>query len=137
MAQDVYHSVVRTALERDGWTITDDPLTLEFGSTSVYVDLGAEAAIGAEKEGRKIAVEIKSFISPSAVYDLQRALGQYIFYDFLLSRQQPDRLLYLAVPEDTYMGILSEYEARELLAAQGIRLLVFNPLDEVVIRWNS
>jgi len=30
-ALDRYHETVRHALTKDGWTITDDPLTLEFG----------------------------------------------------------------------------------------------------------
>lgn len=76
MAKDIYHSTVKIALEKDGWTITDDPLTLAIGERSVYVDLGAEKLLTAEKEDRKIAVEIKSFLSRSPVKDLEVALGQ-------------------------------------------------------------
>jgi len=43
MAKDIYHNNVRTALEKDGWTITDDPLTLQFGSRGVFVDLGLKS----------------------------------------------------------------------------------------------
>ncbi len=53
--------IVKKALIKDGWTITDDPLTLKFGNTELYVDLGAEKVLAAEKEGQKIAVEVKSF----------------------------------------------------------------------------
>jgi hypothetical protein len=60
-AKDIYHNTVRTALEKDGWTITKDPLTLEIGDRSLFVDLGAEKILAAEKQGRKIAVEVKSF----------------------------------------------------------------------------
>ena len=49
------------------WTITADPLYLEFGGVDMYVDLAAEKMIAAEKEGRKIAVEIKSFSAPSLI----------------------------------------------------------------------
>ncbi len=34
MAKDIYHNVVKTALEKDGWTITNDPLTLKVGGRS-------------------------------------------------------------------------------------------------------
>src|SRR5258708_33705788 len=61
---DLYHDAVRHALEKDGWTITHDPLTLSVGGRDIYVDLGAEKPIAAEKEGRRIAVEIKSFWAP-------------------------------------------------------------------------
>jgi len=76
-AKDVYHDRVVNALIKDGWTITDDPLRLTFGGQNFYVDLGAEHPIGAKKGGRKIAVEIKSFVSDSPMRDLELALGQY------------------------------------------------------------
>ena len=69
-AKDIYHNTVRTALEKDGWTITNDLLTLEIGDRSLFVDLGAEKILAAEKQGRKIAVEVKSFLSFSPVHDL-------------------------------------------------------------------
>jgi len=31
MAKDSIHFVIREALEKDGWTITDDPFTLQTG----------------------------------------------------------------------------------------------------------
>lgn len=68
-AKDIYHDVVRTALEKDGWTITADPPTQKIGRRSVLVDLGAEKLIAAEQAGQKIAVEIKSFLSPSPLRD--------------------------------------------------------------------
>jgi hypothetical protein len=59
--RDVYHQVVIRALHKDGWVITHDPLTLRLGDARLYVDLGAEKLIEATKQGRYIAVEIKSF----------------------------------------------------------------------------
>lgn len=50
MAKDIYHSTVRIALEKDGWTITDDPLTLRVGGRSAFIDLGAEELFAAEKK---------------------------------------------------------------------------------------
>jgi hypothetical protein len=84
MAKDIYHDIVRLALEKDGWTITDDPLTLKVGGRSAYIDLGAEKLLAAEKAGQRIAVEVKSFVSPSPVKDLEQALGQYILYSQIL-----------------------------------------------------
>jgi hypothetical protein len=74
MAKDIYHYQIRTALEKDGWIITDDPLTLQFGSRSVFVDLGAKKLLAAEREGQKIAVEIKSFVGKSLVKDWENAI---------------------------------------------------------------
>lgn len=63
-ARDIFHDAVRTALEKDGWVITADPLILVVGIRSVFVDLGAEKLIAAERGTEKIAVEIKSFLAP-------------------------------------------------------------------------
>jgi hypothetical protein len=74
-AQDIYHNAVKNALIKDNWTITHDPLRLQWGSKDLYIDLGAEQLLAAEKVGQKIAVEIKSFVGPSVVADLEQALG--------------------------------------------------------------
>lgn len=134
-AKDLYHSAVRTALERDGWTITHDPYTLTFGRRDVFVDLAAEKTIAAEKQGRRIAVEVKSFLGPSEVRDLEVAIGQYIFYRSLLTRSDKDRFLYLAVAESVYIGILNEEIAGPVLEDARVQLVVFDPVKEVVIKW--
>ena len=66
MAKDKFHDLVRDALIKDGWEITHDPLAVEFNSLrQVFIDLGAEKVLTAQKGERKIAVEIKSFIGVS------------------------------------------------------------------------
>ena len=55
-AKDIFHEAVRKGLEKEGWVITDDPLKLQVGGVEMYVDLGAEKIIAAEKDGQKIAV---------------------------------------------------------------------------------
>ncbi|WP_449417529.1 element excision factor XisH family protein [Phormidium nigroviride] len=136
-AKDIYHQVVKTALEKDGWTITNDPLKLTIGSRSVYVDLGAEKLFAAEKEGRKIAVEVKSFINPSPVNDLENALGQYILYAKILEEQQPERVIYLAIPVNVFRDIFAEPIGELLLRTTDLRLLVFDPRKEVIVEWTS
>ena len=133
--QDVFHQLVKDALTREGWTITHDPYPLRYGEHNLFVDLGAEAPIGAEKDGRKIAVEVKSFLGRSEVSDLERALGQFLLYRFLLARAEPDRSLYLAVPEETYFSLFDPADGRDLVAEQAIRLLVFGPDQGAILRW--
>lgn len=70
-AKDLYHDVVRNALIKEVWTVTHDPLRLQWGPKDLYVDLGAERLLAAEKPGHKIAVEVKSFVGPSIVADLE------------------------------------------------------------------
>lgn len=134
-AKDIYHDVVRTALKKDGWKITDDPLKLTIGNRSVYVDLGAEKLLAAEKEGRKIAVEIKSFLSPSLVHDLEEALGQYVLYSNILEEQEPERLVYLAVPIVVFRDFFSEAICQLLLRKTVVRLIVFDPNKKELTQW--
>jgi XisH protein/XisI protein len=98
-AKDIYHDDVHAALVKDGWTITDDPLRLRWGKRDYFVDLGAEQVIAAERLGRRIAVEIKSFAGHSVVDDMEKALGQYLIYRSIMRRRQPDRERFLAVPK--------------------------------------
>jgi len=83
-ARDRFHYHVRNALVQDGWTITDDPLRLQWGVKDMFVDLGAERLLAAEKGQRKIAVEVKSFLGLSEMEDLEQAIGQYIVYHDVL-----------------------------------------------------
>jgi hypothetical protein len=133
--RDLYHDCVRRALVRDGWTITHDPLVLPFRRTDLYVDLGAESSLGAEKEGRKVAVEIKSFLGASAILDLEQALGQYRLYRFVLSRREPERACFLAISRETFEELFTDAEMLALIAAEDVRLLVFDPVEEAIEKW--
>lgn len=53
MAKDLYHDVVKKALINEGWTVTHDPYPLKIGSVRMFIDLGAERIIAAEKIMRK------------------------------------------------------------------------------------
>jgi hypothetical protein len=133
--QDVFHDIVKSALVQDGWTITHDPYLLQFGEHNLYVDLGAEAPIAAEREGRKIAVEIKSFLGVSEMTDLERALGQFILYRFLLRQEEPYRALFLAVSREAHQAVFDSADGRDLVAAEGLKLIVFDADQEVITEW--
>lgn len=134
-AKDIYHDTVRNALLKDGWRITHDPLVLKWGNKDLFIDLGAERLLAAEKDQQKIAVEIKSFIGPSDMADLERALGQYVVYHDVLAEREPERRLYLAVPEETWLELFEEPIGQLLLKNERARLLVFDPLQEEIRRW--
>jgi len=136
-AKDLYHNHVKNALIKDGWTVTHDPLSLPWGGTNLQVDLAAERLIAAEKGTRKIAVEIKSFISPSPIADLENALGQFRLYRHILRSIQPERELYLAVRKDIFQSLFDRPHGEELRAAEEIRLIVFDQTVEEVLKWIS
>ena len=134
-ARDLLHDPVRNALVRDGWTITDDPLRLKVQGRNLYVDLGAERVLAAERGALAIAVEVKSFVGASDVADLEEALGQFLLYDLVLRRMEPHRQLFLAVPEKTWKGIFCDALGEIVLHERAVRLLVIDPQQEVIIRW--
>jgi hypothetical protein len=134
-ARDLYHDAVKNALVKDGWTITHDPFKLPVGIRDSFVDLGAQKLLAAEKGTRKIAVEIKSFLSPSLLQDLERALGQFTLYRAFLSRVDPDRALYLALPEATMEGIYADKIADVLFDDKLVETVTFDPDEEVIVRW--
>ncbi|MFB2923120.1 element excision factor XisH family protein [Aerosakkonema funiforme] len=134
-AKDLYHDTVRTALIKDGWTITDDPLILKIGERSTFVDLGAEKLIAAERDSVKIAVEIKSFLSPSPINDLENAWGQFFLYARALQRRDPNRRLYLAVSRNTFDTLFQEEAGKILLEEPGFSIIVFDSNSEEIILW--
>lgn len=133
--KDIFHKAVIQALIKEGWTITHDPLHLKVGKRDLYIDLGGERPIAAEKGGLKIAVEIKSFLGPSDVHDLELATGQYIWYREILAAQEPQRHLYLAVTDQTYSTIFSDQLGQLLINGQKLRLLVFDDREERIVAW--
>lgn len=134
-ARDTIHDAVVRALQKDGWTITEDPLTLEFGDTYLFVDVGAERTVSAERAEEKIAVEVKSFGSKSKVTDLQQALGQFLLYRSILSRVEPERALYLAVSSDTYDQAFDKPVGHAVREDTGLQLVVVNLISEEVVSW--
>lgn len=136
MAKDLFHNTVKKALQKDGWKITHDPYTLRYGIADVYIDLAAEEAIAAEKDGRKIAVEVKSFTGGSTISEFHTALGQFLNYRIALEvSDEPERILYLAVPTDTYRLFLQFEPARTVVERYSVRLIVYNPDQEVISQW--
>ena len=133
-AKDIYHDAVKNALVKDGWKITHDPLRLTWGGKDMYVDLGAERLLAAEKAGQQIAVEIKSFVGDSEMDDLEKALGQYVLYRAVLAEREPNRALYLAVPKDV-LDIFEQPLGKLLLKNNLARVIGFDPQAEVILQW--
>ena len=136
MAKDIFHDTVKKALEKDGWIITHDPYRLRYGIVDIYIDLAAEEAIAAQKEGVKIAVEIKSFAGTSNISEFHTALGQFLNYSIAIeSSHEPERILYLAVPKDVYQTFLRFEPAKTVIKRYKILLMIYDPNQEVIEQW--
>ena len=134
-AKDAFHQVVKIALQKDGWQITHDPYTLQAGTLELYIDLGAEKVVAAEKDGQKIAVEIKSFIGPSKISQFYTALGQFISYRAALQQQETDRILYLAVPSNVYDSLFTMGFIQSLVQQNQIHLMIYDIEQEAIAQW--
>jgi XisH protein len=133
---DLHFSLCRT-LEKDGWTITDDPLILVLEQTLLKADLGAEKFFAAEKEGRKIALKIKDFDSPSVINELEKTMGQLQLYQWALEAQEPERQLFLAISQAIYLRHFQKPIFQLVVQRNRINLLVYEPEREVIIQWNT
>lgn len=134
-AKDLYHDNAKNALIKEGWTITHDPLRLKWGVKDMYVDLGAEQLVSAEKLGRKIAVEIKSFVGASEMADLEKAIGQYVIYRSVMTKTEPDRTLYLAIHDEVFLDIFEEPLGKLLLEDHQVCLIVYDLQAEEILKW--
>jgi XisH protein len=134
-AKDIFHDAVKHALVQEGWAITHDPLSLKVGRKDLFVDLGAERFLAAEKKGEKIAVEIKSFVGSSEVENLRNAVGQYVLYQTALAKIEPERTLYLAIRQRIYADVFEEEIGRMLLQQGILKLIVFDSKREAIVQW--
>ncbi len=134
-ARDLYHDTVVQALIADGWIITDDPLRLAFGARDFYIDLAAELPIAAERDGERIAVEIKSFVGASNIRELELAVGQFVLYREVLARSDAGRRLYMAVPLTIHETLFQEPIGQLMISTQSLRLLVFDQTRGRVAQW--
>ena len=135
-ARDKIHEIVKTALIKDGWTITHDPYIMMSGIRKVFVDLGAEKPFAAEKGSKKILVEVKSFTSNSEVRDLELAIGQFDLYQAILKKNDPERHLYIAMPEVAFRSVFDTFD-RDLLESLKLAIITIHSEREEIVQWHK
>ena len=137
-AKDIFHNTVRLALEKDGWTITEDPLFLKPSPrVKILIDLGAQKLISAEKGKSLIAVEVKSFVGVSTISEFHTAVGQFFNYRTVLEKLEPERVLFLAIPQDVYQGFFTDPFVREIIERLQMKLLVFIVTKQEIALWKE
>ena len=137
MVGDLFHQVVKDALLKEGWEITHDPFPIDYGDVQMQIHLGAEMLLAATKDKITIAVEIKSFVNPSAISEFHTAVGQYLNYRRALRAQEPSRVLYLAVPSQTYDEFFRLRFIQEGIEEYRIDLLVYDVEDRSIVKWTK
>jgi XisH protein len=136
MARDIFHDIVKDALIKEDWIITDDPLTLlSRAEGGISTDLGAEKIIVAEKGLTKIAVEVKSFINPSMIHDFLRASGQYNGYNIVIKYKHIERVLYLAMPIFAYEKLITYDFVNAIIENVSIKFILFDEQEKTIVKW--
>jgi hypothetical protein len=139
MAKDLLHEAVRKALEKDGWTIKDDPFYLYDKTLGIdyEVDLGAEKVVIAQKELQKIVVEVKSFARLSLRNEFHGILGQYMTYALALADLGWEQQLYLAIPLTAYMRLQAEPFLLRLMERNEVKFFVYNDKKQKILSWKN
>jgi hypothetical protein len=133
--RDSIHEPVKQAFIKDGWEITYDPYVISYGERFLFVDLGASSMIGIRQGTKDIAIEIKEFRGQSQIADLEQAIGQYTLYRLLLNQVDPEREVYLAIPEETYNDIFSEPIGKLAIAQLSLKLVIVNLAKQEISQW--
>ncbi|MBD2627835.1 XisH family protein [Trichormus variabilis] len=136
-AKDIYHDAVKNALIKDGWTITFDPYPIKYEEVKLLADLAGEKTLSATREGQKIVIEIKSFLSRSPMREFETALGQYLIYQTFLSLTNPEYKVYLAIGERIYEKFFEQIAIELILQRYQVSLLVVDINKEEIIKWTS
>jgi hypothetical protein len=135
VARDKFHDLFRKALENEGWNVTHDPLRLKTGRIPVLIDLGAERILAAEKGEEKVAIEIKTFGNPSFITAFYEAVGKYIVYQEAIQILEPNRLLYLALPDDVYEGFAEDLLIDSVFQRHQFRIVTYDSEHQIIVKW--
>ncbi|MBI3957412.1 MAG: hypothetical protein HY328_01285 [Chloroflexi bacterium] len=84
-----------------------------------------------------MVVEIKVFGSSSQITELEKAVGQYSIYRNILRKNDPERVLYLAIADDIFNDFFQKPAIQDIVAEHEIDLLVFDPVQEVIVQWSK
>ena len=91
--------------------------------------------LAAEKGTDKIAVEIKNFVSASKISEFHTALGQFINYRTALRLEDPNRILYLAVPSAIYNDFFILTFTKIIVSENKLKLIIYDVDNEEIIEW--
>ncbi len=138
MARDIFHGLVKEALENEGWTITHDPFPLHTRKQGgLMTDIGAEKVIVAEKENERIAVEVKSFVHISILHDFLLAVGQFYVYRKILDKNDPERTLFVALPEFVFERIIKFDWAKEVVSGLDMKFILYDTNLKIITAWKN
>jgi hypothetical protein len=70
-----------------------------------------------------------------AISEFHTALGQYLNYSQALEEKQPERILYLAIPNETYQDFFQLPFIQRALRRYQVKLIIYDPKQEEIRQW--
>ncbi|BAZ23419.1 fdxN element excision controlling factor protein [Kalymmatonema gypsitolerans NIES-4073] len=67
--------------------------------------------------------------------EFHTALGQYLNYCQAIEEQEPDRIVYLAVPIETYQDFFQLAFVQRALQRYQVKLIIYDPKKEEIRQW--
>lgn len=134
-AQDRFYYCVEAALQKNGWS-NIAPLPLRYGADRLEIDLAAEQVLAAQQGAVQIAVEVKSFIAASVVYEFHQAVGQYLHYRLALEHNRLKNKLYLAVPETIYQQHFVKLLFQDSIQVHKVQIIIVDEQQQEILQWN-
>lgn len=110
-------------------------MDLTVGEVELLADLGAERVLAAVRDDEKIAVEIKSFIGQSPVSEFHKALGQYQNYRLSLEELDPNRQVFLAIPQAIWNNFFQRAFIQKAIHRYSLQILIFEPENQTISQW--
>jgi XisH protein len=71
----------------------------------------------------------------SFITSFYEAVGKYIVYRNVLAMREPERILYLAVPETIYMRFFEEQVIQKTMRDERFKLVIYNQTNQIITEW--
>jgi XisH protein len=126
--EDACQPQVVAALQKDGWTITDQQITFKRPDLYVFIDLEAK------KEGEEAYIEVKCFPGVNDTSEFYAAIGQYFVYREVLGIEAPNSTLYLAIPTRIWNEQFGD-TYRNTVLNNHVKIIVVDLETENVAQW--
>jgi len=69
------------------------------------------------------------------IVELEQAIGQYVLYRLLLNRIEPERSIYLAIPDTSYQELFTEPIGELVISDLPLQLVVIDIERAEVKQW--
>lgn len=133
-AFDQCHEQVVRALQKEGWNVEAEQVTLSLGKRRIFVDLRAVRGVNGNRQ-QMMLIEVKCFPSSTTVNEeLYHAIGQYLVYRAMLTERRLETPLYLSIPEPIFNSAF-DLPMKRVVEDSQIKLVIVNLEAERVVQW--